>query len=239
MSENRRILIVEDEPLIAEEMRCYLEEAAYELSGIAHSVGDALNILDKGGTDLVLVDINLGQALNGIDLAKLINERYKIPFIFITSYGDKATIDSSKQTMPAGYILKPFEEMELLANIEIALFKIKNNGRQEKLSISKEPLFVKDRGKLVRIELNDILWAQAYDNYTFLQTAMDKRLVSHPLKWVEDYLSGHNFIRVHRSYLINFDKVDSICENKLIIGKHEIPMGRTYKEDLIKMITSI
>lgn len=231
------ILIVEDEPLIAEEMKLYLDESGYS-TAISHSINEALQSIGQQHPALILLDINLGECLSGIDLAKLINERYQIPFIFITSYGDQTTIESSKFTMPAGYLLKPFDEKELLANVQIALYK-QRQLKTEAVTPAANTLFIKDKGKLIRIRIPEICWAQAYDNYTYLHMKDSKLLISHTLKWMEDYLPSPQFVRVHRSYIVNFDKVDSINENKLIIQNHEIPIGRTFREVIQTYITAI
>ncbi len=117
-----RVLIVEDEPLIAEDIADYLSTRDYVVSGIAHNFETALQQLQNNGPDIALLDVNLGEVKDGIQLAERINEQYKIPFIFLTSYADEATLDRAKHTRPLGYIVKPFDERDLLSTLEIALF---------------------------------------------------------------------------------------------------------------------
>lgn len=116
-----RVLIVEDEPLIAEDIATALANNDFNVSGIAYSMEDALGEL-KNLPDLVLLDINLNGGEEGIEIAKLINERYSLPFVFLTSYSDKITLLHAKNTEPAGYIVKPFTDAGLYATLEIALF---------------------------------------------------------------------------------------------------------------------
>lgn len=113
------ILIVEDDPLIAEDIMGYLQIAGYTSLTIAYSPEVALKKLIEDKIEFVLLDIYLGGAITGIDLAQKINLEFHIPFIYITSYADKGTINEVKSTHPVGYILKPFNEKEIPAVIEI------------------------------------------------------------------------------------------------------------------------
>ncbi len=116
-----RVLIVEDEPLIAKNIGMYLNNHDYEVAGIAYDPDEALYQLKKNQPDFVILDINLESEKTGIDIAACINKHHFIPFIYLTSYSDKETIEKAKQTNPAGFIVKPFNEKTLYASIEIAL----------------------------------------------------------------------------------------------------------------------
>jgi DNA-binding NarL/FixJ family response regulator len=115
------ILIVEDEPVIAENISIYLDNNDFEVSGIAYDSEDALQQLQQQTPDAVILDINLESEQDGIDIARHINEHYQLPFLFLTSYSDKHTLERAKQVQPAGYIVKPFNERTLLASLEIAI----------------------------------------------------------------------------------------------------------------------
>ncbi|MEQ1743870.1 MAG: response regulator transcription factor [Saprospiraceae bacterium] len=116
-----RVLIVEDEPLIARNIAMYLRNHDYEVSGIAHDPEEALYQLKRNPPDFAILDINLEAELDGIHLGEHINRHCFIPFVYLTSYSDKATLDRAKQTSPFGFIVKPFNEKTLYATIEIAL----------------------------------------------------------------------------------------------------------------------
>jgi DNA-binding NarL/FixJ family response regulator len=122
MSKKYNILIVEDEPLIAEDIQGYLEESGFGIVGIANSGAIALEILSKTKPDALLLDINLGAGLDGIELAGIIRKDYQLPFVFLTSHADKSTLERAKLTFPAGYLLKPFDGSDLMTSLEIALF---------------------------------------------------------------------------------------------------------------------
>lgn len=117
-----RVLIVEDDPIIAEDIKDMLTNVNYSVSGIAYTKEEALWVMDKKKPDLALLDINLNGSHDGYTIAEHINQNRKIPFIYLTSYSSKEFVDKAKHTMPMGYIVKPFREEELYSTIEVALY---------------------------------------------------------------------------------------------------------------------
>ena len=126
-----RVLIVEDEPVIAENIAMYLNNNDFMVSGIAYDNEEARNQLMHNTPDAVLMDINLGCDEDGIDLAAFINKNYKIPIVFLTSYADKETIHRAKEIEPGAYIVKPFYEEALLASLEIAISNFARRNTQQ------------------------------------------------------------------------------------------------------------
>ena len=116
-----RILIVEDEPVIAENISMYLNNEDFEVSGIAYDNMEAKEQLHTNTPDAVILDINLSSNEDGIDIANLINSNYQLPFLFLTSHSDKQTLQRAKAVKPSGYIVKPFNEKTLLASLEIGI----------------------------------------------------------------------------------------------------------------------
>jgi DNA-binding NarL/FixJ family response regulator len=116
-----KILIVEDEPVIAENISIYLDNNDFEVSGIAYDSDEAFEQLRHNTPDAVILDINLESEKDGIEIAGYINKNVQIPFLFLTSYSDKNTLDKAKAVQPGGYIVKPFNERTLLASLEIAI----------------------------------------------------------------------------------------------------------------------
>jgi DNA-binding NarL/FixJ family response regulator len=116
-----RILIVEDEPLIAENISIYLDNADFEVSGIAYDSKEANEQLRNNTPDAAILDVNLDSEQDGIDIAEQINQKYKLPFLFLTSYSDKDTLQRAKAVKPSGYIVKPFNDKTLLASLQIAI----------------------------------------------------------------------------------------------------------------------
>ncbi len=134
-----RILIVEDEPVIAENISMYLDNADFEVSGIAYDSLEAKDQLITNTPDAAILDVNLESEEDGIDIAGYINERFQLPFLFLTSYSDKETLERAKKVKPSGYIVKPFNEKTLLASLEIAIsnFTAEKNHSLPPLSLEK------------------------------------------------------------------------------------------------------
>lgn len=125
-----KVLIVEDEPLIAEDIASSLKNNDFTVTAVVYSKDDALEELKNNMPDLVILDINLNGGEEGIEIASIINEKYLLPFVFLTSYSDKSTLLHAKNTHPAGYIVKPFSDSGLYATLEIAIY---NHAQKNKL----------------------------------------------------------------------------------------------------------
>lgn len=134
-----RILVVEDEPLIADDIANQLRINDFEVSAIAYDYEDAVYELKFNAPDAVVLDINLGSGKTGVDIAEVINEKYGLPFIYLTSYADKETLERAKRTEPLGYVVKPFDERNLIATLEIALYNFsqKQKSTQPALNLDK------------------------------------------------------------------------------------------------------
>jgi len=250
-----KILISEDEVIIAEDIAASLEELGYETCAI-DSGEDTLDMIRETQPDLVLLDINLRGKADGVEIGAQIRAEFNIPFIYLTAYADKATIDRAKKTQPDGFLIKPFDETSLRSTIEIALYKHGNNNSSatsEKASaevaypsiVQKEPevnadyIFVKVKHRIIKVHYNDILWVEAYDNYSFIVTEEQKYLVSSTLKDMEGKLPPQNFVRVHRSYIANLDKVEALEENSVVFPKGDVPIGKSYKKTFMSRFNII
>ncbi|AEE52676.1 response regulator transcription factor [Haliscomenobacter hydrossis] len=116
------ILIVEDEPLIAHDLEAALNNLDYSVCGIAYNPTMALDKLAQRQADLVILDVHLGTGLaDGISIGQVIQDKFHLPFIYLTSFTDRSTLDRAKETYPMAYLVKPFEEDELFRTLEIAL----------------------------------------------------------------------------------------------------------------------
>lgn len=124
-----RILIVEDEALVAEDLKAHITEMGYQVSAIVSRGEDALALLEGSRPDLVMMDIVLAGEVDGIDVAQLIKEQYHIPVIFLTAYTDREKIERARAAEPYGYLVKPFDERELRTTISMALYKASADRR--------------------------------------------------------------------------------------------------------------
>lgn len=118
-----KVLIVEDEPLIAADIEFTLIEAGHTVIGTAHTCLRAMDIINTRQPDIVLLDISIKGDKNGIDIGTNLKKDFNIPFIYITSFADKATLEMAKSTLPYGYIVKPFKDRDIVSAIEIAMFR--------------------------------------------------------------------------------------------------------------------
>lgn len=188
MGRNYSILIVEDEPLIAEDIQGYLEESGFCVTGIAYNGEEALNLLGISEPDALLLDINLGVPPDGIELAGIIREKYELPFVFLTSHADKGTLERAKQTFPAGYLLKPFDGRDLMTSLEIALF----NHFNSKASSGTEPT-LEDFNKKLPTPLS----AREFELLMQLRTGKTNREIA------EASFISVNTVKTHLQHLFN------------------------------------
>lgn len=116
-----KALIVEDEVLVAYDLSTMLEQVGYVVSAVAMSVSEALEAVERDEPDVVFIDIVLGGERDGIDLGRILQAAYDLPFLYVTSHADRSTVERAKATRPSGYLVKPFTESEVYAATEIAL----------------------------------------------------------------------------------------------------------------------
>ena len=128
------ICIIEDEAIIAFDIKAILEDLGYSVNKILHHSDKAIDYLSFNSPDLVLCDINIKGPKDGIQVATIIRKKKAIPFVFLTSLSDRETIQRARHALPYGYIVKPFVHGDLLSSIEIALFKYQEELDQLKLS---------------------------------------------------------------------------------------------------------
>ncbi|MFK8046112.1 MAG: LytR/AlgR family response regulator transcription factor [Crocinitomicaceae bacterium] len=230
------IIIIEDDPLIAFDIKTIVESTDFKVIHVFHKA-ESIAVIDFEKIDLAILDINLNGSIDGIDIGKLLIEKHQIPSIFITSYYDQKTIKRAKEVMPLAYILKPYEEKEVLINLELSKSKIIN--RVEKQKENEIPFYIKVNGKQIKILSSDILYAKAYDIYCHLYTKDKRYTLSSTLKDLTEKLVSFKFLRVHRSFLINTKYIDGITADHVLIKEQQIPVGRTYKKMLANHIHKI
>ena len=248
------ILIVEDELLLAEDIKLRLERMGYHVVAYVPSMQQALEKLKAHPEiDLALLDISLKGKLDGIDLAKVINTIYKIPFIFLTSHADRALVERAKEVRPYAYLLKPFNDREIAINVEMALANYANkryySGHEQPAThLSEEDnsvlhfnesLFLKKDHHYQRVALVDITVLEADNNYTTVYTTHGKYLYSTVLKKMEEKLPGKYFLRVHRSYVVNINAVTGFEGNTLYVGEMRVPVSKQYRAEVFNIFSTL
>lgn len=239
------VLIVEDELIIAEDLKDILENLGYNVCGLAISAREALALLEEHAPDLALLDIQIKGGKDGIELAQQIRNQYKVPFVFLTSHADPNTLERAKAVNPYGYLVKPFQEKDIHATVEMALAnfakesKSNDHKAQEQNFLLNDSLFVRAGGKLVKLKFKDINYLEADANYTNIFTR-DKRFVIRAiLKELEPKLEAYNFARIHKSYLVNLNAIDAIDAQAVHIGGKEIPISRSQHSWLMNQIKTL
>ena len=214
-----KILIVEDEILIADNIKRYLELNEYIVLDIAISYEEAKEIFIKEKPDIVLLDIRLYGPKSGIDFAHFIQRQSEIkPFIFLTSQMDAENIKLAKQTFPDGYLSKPIQKDSLVASIEIAIHK------HSIQPIVQPTLAVYDGTNHYLIPYKDILYLKAEHVYVQIHLDSEKYILQRgALKDLLAKLPSKLFYQTHRSYAINVNKVTHWDAHQVFIQKTSIP----------------
>lgn len=231
MNRKVRILIVEDDMIIAANISLQLTRLGYEVIGIESRGEEAVSHAFRNPPDIILMDINLKGAINGIEAAHAIRRQREIPIVYLTANNDEATFSKAKETQPHAFISKPFSALNLQRSIALVAEKLGegqsgNNG----LQVMEDRIFVRHNGKMVKLLLSDILYIEAERNYCNIVTGKVQYLVVCTLKTIENELPDAFFIRVHRSYVVNISKLDVLSDNHLEIGRKVIPVSRTQKD---------
>lgn len=367
-----KVMIVEDEIIVAKDIQRILAKLGYEAHPPFSAAQKALDAIETVKPDFILLDINLrGSEMDGIELGKQIHEHYHIPFLYLTAFSDKSTLDRAKLTEPYGYIIKPFEEDDIRTAIEIAHYKytkdleVKNtgnrfaaalekvdmaviitdannkvtfmnstaesltgtsradalgkegeyvfrnspdqtkealkqllqstagksdlpvvvsNGTQDKkmtanwfpiLTVndkingaavvlssagvtgvssgesgtdknlmnflenvySSNSFFIRKDSRFVKVNFKEVLWIEALDNYVVIKTQSKEQFIIHSsMKDIEMRLPQLTFVRIHRSYIVQLDKISAMEENAVIIDGTRLAIGKSYKEGLLSRL---
>lgn len=251
--EKLNIFIVEDESIVAKDIQNSLIKLGYNVVGFANNGKDAIEKIKELMPDLILMDIMIKGDLTGIEVSEKIKEDVNIPVIFLTAYADEGTLSRAKITEPYGYILKPFKEIDLHSSIEMAIYKHQKDAAllkerdflyslvENKEEKSKDILFVKANGRLVRVYLKDIYYVEASKDYVTIVTENTRYTIHATMKEIDKKLGNVDFVRVHKSYIARMDKIQSIDSLSVILDneKKHIPVGGVYRDDLMKKLNML
>jgi DNA-binding LytR/AlgR family response regulator len=237
-----RILALEDNELHADILRMTLDDLGYELIDIAGSSADIFRLLQATDPDLLLMDVDIGEEITGIDLVKKINDMVDIPVIYVTSLQEEHIFAKAKETLPDAYINKPYTAGQLQSAIELAFYRKQKQynyiSKSRNTDLAATSVFVKEGDSLVKVCLADVLLVEAYDKYCFIYTREKKYLLSVQLKSMADSLPSEQFMQVHRSYIINLEAIDKVKlnQNSLEIAGKSVPFSKTYKNLLFSRL---
>jgi two-component system, LytTR family, response regulator LytT len=239
-----KVLIVEDESLVAMDMADMLTRIGYEVLPTAYSYDEAVSILQEHSPDIVLADINLNGEKTGLDLGKLIADKYQLPLVFITSHSDKNTVAKAAALKPNGYLVKPFEQEDLFTSIEVALANFTTHHQRIAAHLPdatplQNTIFVKTDTRFVKVSVADILYLESDGNYIFIVTSAARHIVRSTFREFMLNLPANEFMQVHKSFIVQLSKIDELSHTELTLGKYTIPLSRNFKDELFQKINRL
>jgi two-component system response regulator LytT len=222
------VLIVEDELIVAEHLKSVLSLIGnYEVFH-AKNEEEAIEKILSNAPDFCFLDIRLSKPNEGISIAEWINTNQPMPFVFISAHSDVTTLKSAINTEPITYITKPFKNTDILAAVQMMVSTI-----EKKNSF----VILKDGNAERRISTKTIDFIQSDKNYIDFVGEFGKITVRNSMKWAESVLPKSKFIRVHKSYLVNKEKISVVNNNSIMVLNHKIPISRNLSIDEFRDFT--
>ena len=238
-----KCIAIDDEPLALKKLVTYIKKIPYlELVAECRSAIEAQQVIDQQQVDAIFLDINM-PGLNGLDFAKSMQDHSKGPImVFTTAYSEYA-IEGYKANA-VGYLLKPysFDEFETAAQKVKDIMEIRHQSSAE---VSADPndnvIYVKSDYRIVRIDISSIRYIEAMSEY--LRISCDDKekpvIVLLSMKKIEEHLPTSTFMRIHRSYIINLNKIREVKKNHVILeGDASLPIGDNYKDTFMNYLNS-
>jgi len=242
--DNVHVLVIEDNVAESDVLIQTLKKHNYTIAGTAANFKDALTLFYSAKKiDVIIIDIFLNGVPDGISFAETINTvpNASKPFVFLTSSTDRDIFERAKLTQPFSYLMKPFNELELLYAIELAVEKFYEqndvfSNEEEDTVISSEYLFIKKGKSLKKVLITDIIYIEVEEKYCNIITEKEKFVILISLTKILKLLDSNTFCRTHRNYIANVQKIEEIvpADNLILLtGDHRVTLSETYK-DIIK-----
>lgn len=235
------LLIVEDSVSYSIELEQIATEIGFNVIGSVDNSGDALDIIFSEQPDVILMDINIKGRLTGIDIAKRI-VHLEIPILYITSFSDEATYQEALRSTLVGYIVKPVEKLTLTTSLKLLIKnRLQNESTNSTGLITKEDeeyIFFMKKDVYHKLRVDQILYVKSNDNYCeFTLDNGSSYLIRIKLSEVEELLTGRNFIRCHRQYIVNQRQVRAVntAINTLDVQGEAIPFSRSKKAEIMSI----
>ena len=210
-----KILIVEDEIMIADYIKELLYDDGFTNLAMAHDIKEALHEMNSYLPDIILLDINLNGKNSGIDLAKL--NTHNAAIIFLTGQYDQSLMSRAFETNPEAYLTKPIQKSDLLAAVQLQLHKM-----------NKKFITIKQGYTKVKLNMDEVLFIKSDNNYLDIQLIDRKISIRQAMNTFYDEIPSKKFIRIHRSYIVNKTKITSKSSTSVFINEFEIPCSRNY-----------
>lgn len=246
-----RITIVEDELIVSEDLRQTLQEEGYLVTGCFDTAEEALTHILEVSPDLAMVDIRLKGAMTGIELTERLRSAKPIPVVYITANSDEETYQLARRTKPQAFLVKPFNARTMLAAVDLAFYNFSENQEADgildaepsdrKLGVypNAEGFFIRAAGKHKKIKSEDLLYVEADGSYAKVICEEGAHTISQNLSTFQRKVKLTCLLRVHRSYLININRVDSFDDAYVYIGKTPIPLSKSYRSDFLSVLNAL
>lgn len=241
------VLIIEDTKAESDALIKVLNHNKYTVVGVATTYKEAIDLFYNNKIDVVIIDIFLHGNADGITFAETINTvpGAAKPFVFLTSSTDRKIFERAKLTQPFSFLMKPFNELEILYAIELAVEKFYAQkdvflSDKEDTVISKECLFIKKGNSLKKVALQDIIFIEVEEKYCNIVTEHEKFLILISMKKLLELLDNVLFCRTHRNYIVNTEKIIEIipADNLILLsGGHKATLSERYKTIIKKKWT--
>jgi len=234
-----KCIAIDDEPPALEQIKKYILNVPYlQLSEIFDNAIDAMSYVKENPVDLIFLDIQM-EHLSGIQFLKLLKVQ---PRIILTTAYDSYALEAFDLEVD-DYLLKPISIERFLQSTEKIYKRLSSerHGLTEQsspVSDNREYFFVKTEFRIQRVDFKDILYIEGLKEYLIIQTAEEKIFTLQSFNEILEKLPDSNFVRVHKSYIIALDKIDSIRKNRILIGEKQIPIGATFKDKFLEIISS-
>lgn len=224
-----KCIVVDDEPLAAQVLVSFINKTPdLQLLKTFHHPLEALQFLKQEKVDVVFLDIQM-QELSGIELMQLAPPGLQI--VIVSAYDEYAVEGFDREAVD--YLLKPVSFDRFARAVQRVLAKSTPAISQP---AGTDYIFVRTDKRIVRVDLKDILFVEALRNYVAIQTSRQKILTLQNLRSFEEILAPFRFFRVHKSYIISLDKIDSIERQRIFTGSHSIPIGDAYVKQFLEVI---
>jgi two-component system LytT family response regulator len=243
--DNINVLIIEDTLEQSDALSLILQNNNYNIVGVAKNYADALTLFYKNTVDIIIIDVFLDGKPDGITFAETINivPNACKPFVFLTSSQDRQIFERAKLTKPFSFLMKPFNELEIIYALEMAVEKFYEQtnvflSEDQNTVIGNDYMFIKKKNTLKKVSLKEIIYIEVEDRYCNIITEKEKFVILISLTKISELLDKNKFIRTHRNYIINYDTIEEIIlsDNLVILkGNRKINLSDNYK-DFIKKI---
>lgn len=235
------VIIVEDSLEDSALLSAMLISNNYNVAGIASNYEQALQYFNHQKVDILILDIFIDGYPVGINLAQTINSNPKTarPFVFLTSSSDRQIFEKAKLTKPFSYLLKPYNELEILYALEMAVERFYDQGEPisspQNSIVASDSIFIKKGKSLGKVLIEEIIYIEVEERYCNVITRNEKFVIQISLTKILPLLESYKFVRTHRNYIANSNKILEVIlsENTIVMeGGHIITLGNKYRDFL-------